>query len=132
MTKDEWEALCDGCGKCCLHKLIDDDTDELFYTDVACQLLTIDTVRCGDYQNRHQKVPDCLTFTPEILPELTWLPVSCAYRSLQEGRALQKWHPLISGNPQSVHNFKRSIKNRCVSENDVSMEAIEEHIIVWV
>ena len=132
MSQQEWEALCDGCGKCCLHKLIDDQTDELYYTDVACRLLDTGSVQCSDYDNRHATVPDCLVFTPDNLPDLYWLPLSCAYRTLHEGRQLQKWHPLISGRYDSVHQFKRSIKNRCVSEDSVAIDQLEERIIVWV
>ncbi|WP_317931773.1 YcgN family cysteine cluster protein [Halioxenophilus sp. WMMB6] len=132
MSKPEWEALCDGCGKCCLHKLIDDETDELYYTDIACRLLDTDQVRCGDYHNRHQQIPDCLEFTPDNLPELYWLPASCAYRTLGEGRQLQRWHPLISGDPASVHQFKRSVQGRCVSETEVPLEQFEERIVRWV
>ena len=132
MSQAEWDALCDGCGKCCLHKLIDDETDELYYTDVACELLDIDSVRCQDFSNRHARVPGCLEFTPENLPELYWLPTSCAYRTLYDGRKLEKWHPLISGDPTSTHRFKRSVAGRCISERDVPVDELEQHLIRWV
>jgi uncharacterized cysteine cluster protein YcgN (CxxCxxCC family) len=132
MSEAEWEALCDGCGKCCLHKLIDDDTDELYHTNIACRLLDTDSVRCRDYHNRHSQVPDCLEFTVANVAEQTWLPKSCAYRTLHEGRKLQKWHPLISGRHETVHQFKRSIRGRCVSENEIDPDHWDEHLIHWV
>lgn len=132
MSEPEWEALCDGCGKCCLHKLIDDDTDELYYTDVACKLLDTEAVRCQDYSNRHEQVPGCLAFNAGNVPELYWLPQTCAYRLIHEGRKLEKWHPLISGEPGSVHRFKRSVAGRCVSERDIAIEQLQEHVVRWV
>ncbi len=132
MSDEEWEALCDGCGKCCLHKLIDDETDELYYTDVACELLDTDSVRCSDYPNRHQTIPDCLVFNADNIADLNWLPTTCAYKTLYDGRRLEKWHPLISGDKQSVHRFKRSVKGRCVSEQDVGLDELEEHLVRWV
>lgn len=132
MSDEEWEALCDGCGKCCLHKLIDDETDELYYTDVACKLLDTENVRCSDYHKRHQTVPDCLVFSAENIADLYWLPASCAYKTLYDGRQLEKWHPLISGDKQSVHRFKRSVKGRCVSEQNVAIDELEEHLVRWV
>lgn len=132
MTSQEWEALCDGCGKCCLHKLIDEETEELYYTDVACRLLAVAEVRCSDYNKRHESVPDCMAFSADNIADLYWLPASCAYKILYDGRQLEKWHPLISGDRNSVHRFKRSVQGKCVSENDVPLAALEEHIVRWV
>lgn len=132
MSDEEWEALCDGCGKCCLHKLIDDETDQLYYTDVACKQLDCDKVRCIDYANRHTSVPDCIAFTAENIAEIYWLPTSCAYKTLYDGRALEKWHPLMSGDRQSTHRYKRSVRGRCVSESDVPLEELEQRLVRWV
>ncbi|GAB2191090.1 YcgN family cysteine cluster protein [Sessilibacter sp. MAH2] len=132
MTSEEWESLCDGCAKCCLHKLIDDETDELFFTDLACKLLDVDTCRCTNYLNRLEQIPDCRTFTAENIQDMYWLPISCAYRTLAEGRKLEKWHPLITGDETSVHRFKRSVKGRCISENEVPLEQWQDRIVRWV
>ncbi|MCE2026827.1 YcgN family cysteine cluster protein [Sessilibacter corallicola] len=132
MSQDEWEQLCDGCGKCCLHKLIDDETDELYFTDLACQLLDLETCQCSDYSNRIEKVAECQTFSAETVKDMYWLPTSCAYRTLAEGRKLEKWHHLISGNKNSVHRFKRSVKGKCVSENDVAFDDWQTRVVKWV
>lgn len=132
MTSEEWESLCDGCAKCCLHKLIDDEAEELFFTDLACKLLDIETCRCTNYSNRLEQIPDCRTFTAENIQDMYWLPISCAYRTLAEGRKLEKWHPLITGDANSVHRFKRSVKGRCISENEVPLEQWQERIVRWV
>jgi uncharacterized cysteine cluster protein YcgN (CxxCxxCC family) len=97
MTRAEWESLCDGCGRCCLHKLRDDDTGALWWTNVSCRLLDSSTCQCSDYANRRRRVPDCVRLTPDALAEIDWLPPSCAYRRLQEGQPLSWWHPLVSG-----------------------------------
>ena len=132
LTQPEWEALCDGCGLCCLVKLEDEDTAEVVYTKVACKLLDTKTARCTDYANRQQHVPDCLQLTPERVPQLTWLPPSCAYRRLDEGKALPRWHPLITGDANSVRKARKSAAGRCISENDVAEEDVEEYVIRWV
>ena len=104
MSQDEWEALCDGCGKCCLNKLEDEDTEEVALTRVACRLLDDATCRCSHYENRHQFVPDCIVLKPENLDtHAYWMPLTCAYRLLWQGKPLYDWHPLISGDPDSVH-----------------------------
>lgn len=132
MTSVEWEALCDGCGRCCLHKLEDEDTGDTYYTDVACQLLDISTARCSDYEHRQQKVPDCIGLTPATLKDIKWLPASCAYRRLHEGRGLARWHPLISGTTDTVKEAGISVLGRVVPESAVNADDLEEHVIRWV
>ncbi|MGI9380966.1 MAG: YcgN family cysteine cluster protein [Methyloligellaceae bacterium] len=122
MTGEEWESLCDGCGRCCLIKLEDDETGERVTTRIACHMLDIGLCRCRDYENRHQRVPDCIPFTPERLGEIDWMPSSCAYRLVNEGQDLNWWHPLISGDPNSVHAAGISIRRWAVSEQDIEEE----------
>ena len=131
MTQREWESLCDGCGKCCLHKLRDDDTDAVYFTDVACKLLDTCTGLCRDYGNRRAHVPDCVQLTPESLGEIDWLPESCAYRRLSEGRGLASWHPLVSGRPDTVWEADISVIGRCVAEDDVDEEDHPARIVLW-
>ena len=130
MSQKEWESLCDGCGKCCLIKLEDAETKELFYTDVACHLLDAKSCQCKDYKNRRTLVDDCLQLEVDDVEEFKWLPISCSYRRLHEGKDLPKWHYLISGDRNAVHKRKKSVKNRVVSETEV-ME-VAEHIVYWV
>ncbi len=118
LDRGQWEALCDGCGKCCLHKLEDEETGELFATNVACKLLDRRSARCSDYRNRHAYVPDCIRLTPAKLLELDWLPVSCAYRLRAEDKPLPVWHHLISGDRDSVHRAGMSVRGWTISEND--------------
>jgi uncharacterized cysteine cluster protein YcgN (CxxCxxCC family) len=132
MSDDEWESLCDGCGRCCLHKLEDEDTGRVYYTDVACRLLDIDGCRCSHYENRLAHVPDCVVLSRDKLDELRWMPATCAYRRLAEGRGLADWHPLISKCPDSVARAGVSIRGRAISEDDVAPDAIEERIIRWL
>lgn len=130
MTTDEWEALCDGCGKCCLNKLEDEDSGEVALTRVACRLLDDSTCRCSQYPIRHQFVPECIVLTPSTLHEhMYWLPQTCAYRLLSEGRPLFEWHPLVTGDPDSVHRAGVSMQHRTVPEFEVSDEDWEDHII---
>jgi len=130
MTDQEWESLCDGCGLCCLHKLQDEDTDEIAYTEVACRLLDSNTCRCKKYPTRLLLVPDCVVLAPELVDQFHWLPGTCAYRLVAEGKDLYPWHHLISGDPDSVHQAGISAKGRVISERDAG--ALEDHIIDWV
>ncbi len=126
----EWEALCDGCGKCCLNKLEDEDTGEVALTRVACRLLDDSTCRCAHYETRKQFVPDCIQLTAKTISEhMYWLPATCAYRLLYEGRPLFDWHPLLSGSADTVHAAGVSVKDRTVSEFDVADDDWEDHII---
>lgn len=118
MTHDEWESLCDGCGRCCLHKLEDDDDGRMYYTRVACQLLDIKTCRCSDYQNRQQTIPDCVQLSVEQAEWFDWLPDTCAYRLLAEGEPLPDWHPLITGTAQSVIDAGVSVRDIAITETD--------------
>jgi uncharacterized cysteine cluster protein YcgN (CxxCxxCC family) len=118
MTPTEWEGLCDGCALCCMHKIEDDDTGELFFTDVACRLLDLDTCRCNDYANRAREVAECLVLSVDKPEEFNWLPASCAYRRLASGLDLPEWHPLITGRAESVHAAGVSMLGKAVSEND--------------
>lgn len=119
LTPVEWESLCDGCGKCCLVKLVDDETDELQYTRVACELLDIGSCRCSNYEKRHSIVPDCIQLDPAAIDELEWLPETCAYRLVGEGKDLAWWHPLLSGDPQTVHQAGISVRSWAISETKV-------------
>jgi uncharacterized cysteine cluster protein YcgN (CxxCxxCC family) len=132
LTRQEWEALCDGCGKCCLHKLQDEDSEEVFYTRVACQLLDPGTCRCSDYARRQQRVPQCLVLKAEDIVAFNYLPSSCAYRLLAQGDGLPEWHYLVSGNIERVHEAGMSVRGRTVSGEFVHPDGLEEHIIQWV
>jgi uncharacterized cysteine cluster protein YcgN (CxxCxxCC family) len=130
MTQQEWEALCDGCGKCCLNKLEDEDSGEVALTRVACRLLDDTTCRCAQYDIRHQFVPECIVLKPENLDSHAyWMPVTCAYRLLWEGKLLYDWHPLISGTAQSVHDAGVSVQGWTVPEFEVPEEEWEDYVI---
>ncbi len=129
MTDQQWELLCDGCGRCCLLKLQDVETDETFYTRVSCRLLDIERCRCTDYKNRASRVPACLQIRKMAQETWRWLPESCAYRCLSMGRALPRWHPLITGDPDSVKNAGITVDTFGVSEEYIHPEQLEEHII---
>ena len=129
MTRAEWESLCDGCGRCCLHKLRDEDTGRLAFTNVACRLLNIPSCRCADYGNRRAWVPDCVRLTPGRLSKIDWLPPTCAYRLLAEGKELMWWHPLVSGDPETVHRAGVSVRGKAVRERDAG--PFEDHVVRW-
>lgn len=129
MSRAEWESLCDGCGRCCLHKLRDEETDALAYTEVACRLLDLRSCQCSDYAGRKKRVPDCVKLTPKKLAAIDWLPPSCAYRMVAEGRDLAWWHPLVSGDPESVHHAGVSVRGRAVDERTAG--ALEDHVVRW-
>lgn len=131
MTTEEWELLCDGCGKCCLGKVDDPAGRGLRHTSVACRLLDPDTCRCTSYQDRHRFVPDCVRITPGKLAKLAWLPSTCAYRLLAEGGALPAWHPLVTGDPESIHLAGQSVRGRMISERDVDKADIPSHVADW-
>jgi uncharacterized cysteine cluster protein YcgN (CxxCxxCC family) len=130
MTRDEWEALCDGCGKCCLNKLEDEETGEVALTRVACRLFDDTTCRCAQYDIRHQFVPECIVLKPaNIESNLYWMPQTCAYKLLWQGKPLFDWHPLISGSAETVHEAGVSMQNRTVAEFEIDEDDWEDHII---
>jgi hypothetical protein len=131
LSPAEWEALCDGCGKCCLIKLQDEDTDAVYYTEVACRLLDLESCRCSNYPQRKRHVPDCVVLSPETIADLGWMPSTCAYRLRAEGKPLPDWHPLVTGDPKSVHYAGISVRGRVLGERDVAAHALPSHIVDW-
>ena len=129
MTDAQWESLCDGCGRCCLHKLRDDDDGSLAWTNVSCRLLDTSSCRCSNYERRQEKVPDCVSLTPAALREIDWLPPSCAYRRVAEGHGLEWWHPLVSGDPATVHAAGVSVRGRAVNERKAG--PLENYVVEW-
>ncbi|QJQ33578.1 YcgN family cysteine cluster protein [Sphingomonas lacunae] len=131
LTRDQWEGLCDGCGKCCLHKLEDEDShpDEvrIYPTNVACKLLDRDSGRCTDYRNRRKYVPDCLQLTASRVDDLPWLPLTCAYRLRAQGRPLPDWHYLVCGDREAVHRAGQSVRGWTISEIDAG--PLDHHIV---
>jgi uncharacterized protein len=127
LNRSEWEALCDGCGQCCLHKVEDDDTGDVYMTNVACKLLDLESARCCDYRDRRKYVPDCIRLTPRKVLTIPWLPETCAYRRRAEGLPLPEWHYLRSGDRDAVHQAGASVRGRAVSEDRAG--PIEQHII---
>ncbi len=136
MSRDEWESLCDHCGKCCLIKLQDeeseaDEADSVYYTNVVCNLFDTNDGHCSDYWNRESRVPSCIRLTQDNLEDLEWMPPSCTYRRVMEGRGVPKWHHLISGDKTTIHKQNKSVLGRTVFEHEVSEEDLEEHIVTW-
>ena len=127
MSREEWESLCDGCGKCCLHKLEDEETGAVYPTNVACRLLNRKSGLCRDYKNRRRFVPDCVRLTPKALEQLDWLPSTCAYRLVADGAPLPEWHHLVSGNRETVHEAGISVRGWTVSEEDAG--ELEFHLV---
>ncbi len=129
MTVEEWESLCDGCGWCCLHKVEDEDTGEVYSTHVACRLLNLKTCRCSRYPERLSLVDTCLKISPDNILELTWLPETCAYRRVALGQDLPEWHPLVTGDPKSTHRAGASVLRLAISEYGVDLDYLEDYII---
>lgn len=132
MTREEWESLCDGCARCCLYKLEDEETGEIYYTNVVCRLLDTYRCRCTAYADRHKLMPTCLVLTPEMVRQLRWMPKTCAYRLLAEGKDLEWWHPLVSGDPNTIHQAGISVRWRTQAEKDVDMDHLEDYIVDWL
>jgi uncharacterized protein len=132
MSELEWESLCDGCARCCLEKLEDEDTGKIYFTHVSCKLLDAGLCACKDYAHRSEQVSDCVRLTPANVRTLNWLPPSCGYRLVAEGRDLYWWHPLISGDPNTVHDAGVSVRGRVQgTEDDIPDEELEDHIVQW-
>jgi uncharacterized protein len=131
MSREEWESLCDGCAKCCLRKLEDANDGEIHYTDVACRLLDTQRCRCKRYAKRLEVVSDCAALTPDTVGKLSWLPGTCAYRLIAEGRPLEWWHPLVSGDRETVHHAGISVRGRATPETHVHEDELEERIVDW-
>ncbi|WP_374375013.1 YcgN family cysteine cluster protein [Dongia sp.] len=129
MTPSQWESLCDGCGKCCLVKLRDADTNEVLFTNIACKQLDLRSCRCKDYENRKEIVPDCVQLSPRNLGRIDWLPETCAYKLVHRGEDLPWWHPLISGTQKTVHQAGISVKRRAISETRAGEP--EDHLVDW-
>ena len=130
MTAEEWESLCDNCGKCCLHKLEDEDTGKIAFTRVACRLINLNTCRCTRYNERTKLVAECLDIRKLHVEKYNWLPSTCAYRLLNEGKELPSWHPLLTGSPASVKRAGVSISSYAIKES-MAMD-LEDHIIEWL
>ena len=129
LNREEWEALCDGCGRCCLHKIEDEDTGEIAETNVACRLLDRGTARCRDYKHRKAFVPDCLRLTPRLVEQVGWLPESCAYRRRAAGRPLPPWHHLLTGSREAMVRAGACVAGRVVGEDEAG--PLEHHIVEW-
>ncbi len=129
LNPTEWESLCDGCAKCCVHKLQVEETDEVHYTCVACRLLDVNTCRCTNYANRHALVPECAALSPDHPEHFEWMPETCAYRLMHEGKPLPEWHPLITGDPQSVHAHGASARKKLIPEFLADEEHLEKYIV---
>ncbi|MHA1549654.1 MAG: YcgN family cysteine cluster protein [Alphaproteobacteria bacterium] len=131
MSAGQWESLCDGCARCCLNKLEYEDTGDIDWTEIACHLLEDETCRCRDYENRHTEVPDCIALDAASVGAIRWLPPTCAYRLVAEGRDLYWWHPLVSGDRDTVHLAGISVRGRTLSEADVPVSLYDDHVVTW-
>ena len=131
MNENEWESLCDKCGKCCVIKLEDFDTQQVHYTNVSCKLLCEKSASCKDYENRKSIVPDCIILSPDNLKDLKWMPETCAYKLLNEGKNLPYWHPLLSGNDKEIVKSGNSVKNRVTNENKIKIKDLPDYIFNW-
>ncbi|HFB54823.1 MAG TPA: YcgN family cysteine cluster protein [Hellea balneolensis] len=131
MTEQEWESLCDGCGKCCCLRMEDEDTGAIYVTDISCKLFDRHACQCGDYQNRVKQVPDCVQLTPENSGKLKWMPHTCAYRLVANGKDLFDWHHLISGSRDTVHEVGMSVRDETLDERDIPESEHVQHIVVW-
>jgi uncharacterized protein len=134
MSQREWESLCDGCGKCCLHKMEDEESGAIYHTNVACRLLDLETCQCGNYSQRKRLVPDCVQLSPDNIERFEWMPSTCAYRLLAAGQDLPEWHPLVTGDPNSVHAAGVSMRGRAVTEpithdDDVLEDFLYDHLL---
>jgi uncharacterized cysteine cluster protein YcgN (CxxCxxCC family) len=132
LTDAEWESLCDGCGRCCLKKLEDETTGKIVYTDVACKLLDRERCRCTRYRRRHDLVADCVALRAGDARTFDWLPTTCAYRKLAGGKPLDWWHPLVSGDPDTVHRAGISVRGRALAERDVPVDELDTRIVRWI
>ena len=132
MSREQWESLCDGCGKCCLHKLEDEDSGEIAYTRVICRYFEESSCRCQVYSERKKLVPDCVVLRPDNLQSLPWMPETCAYRLLYEGKDLPEWHPLLTGDRQAIHEAGNTVTGKVISEEFVHEDGFEEHVVKWV
>lgn len=129
MSREQWESLCDGCARCCLHKLEDEDTNEVYYTDIHCRFLNKEQCQCTIYNERNTHVPECVWLTPEQAYTFKWLPDTCAYRLVAEGKPLYDWHPLISGDPKTVHQAGISLRGKGIADDQVHEKDWQDHII---
>ncbi|MEE9314642.1 MAG: YcgN family cysteine cluster protein [Rhizobiaceae bacterium] len=132
MSEVEWESLCDGCGRCCLNKLEDWDTGEIHFTNIACTLFDGHSCQCKDYENRFVTVPDCVKLVAVEIPNYPWLPPTCAYRLLEEGKDIPEWHPLKTGSTETVHKAGISVRGRTITEDGLTPEDYEDHLVDWV
>ena len=132
MSAEEWESLCDRCGRCCLVKLEDEDSGDIHFTNVACRLFASGTCQCSDYENRQQQVSDCIRLTPEEVRKISWLPPTCGYRLVRDCEDLKWWHPLVSGSAETVHEAGVSVRGRvAASEDDIPVEDLLDHLVKW-
>ncbi len=129
MSKDEWESLCDGCAKCCLHKLEDEDTGEVHYTEIVCRYLDRETCNCTEYKRRQELVPNCVWLKPEDVNEFHWLPGTCSYRLIHEGKPLPKWHHLRSGDKNTIHKYNHSMRRKGIPDDKIPEDDWQDYII---